>query len=147
MIDVWSSAGVRPPRPLAPADNVPYHIEEISFPRLRRDGFNPPNPMSVQESLASLLTQMVKLNAILYEIHTAIQVAAAAEAYEFHQHDAVGILTRKLDDWSRITVETCPWSMQEIGVCPYCSMSTVLCFGADPLHRHLCIDDVTRDSR
>ncbi|KAI1623355.1 fungal-specific transcription factor [Exophiala viscosa] len=66
MIDVWSSNGVRIPRALgATCSDVPHPMNEIIFHRLRRGDDS--EPLS-QESGSSLLTQMVKLNAILIDI-------------------------------------------------------------------------------
>ena len=45
--------------------------------QLRRTDFDMPSPTSMQESSASLLTQMVQLNAILVEIQTLNQLAAS----------------------------------------------------------------------
>ncbi|KAK6382131.1 hypothetical protein LTS17_004016 [Exophiala oligosperma] len=111
MIDVWSSNGVRIPRALTPRSEVPYPMEETVFLRLRRDGTTAPNDhlpdpttMQMQESESSLLTQMVKLNAILVEISTVNQMAAAAFAHspgvnDFNHQGAVEKLARSLDEW------------------------------------------------
>jgi hypothetical protein len=116
MIDVWSSNGVRIPRALGATNDsdVPYPMNEIIFHQLRRsdDGRNI-DPLSnttsatlTQESGSSLLTQMVKLNAILAEISSVNQTAAAA-SYG-HSPDYNGInhqvivdkLAQDLEGWA-----------------------------------------------
>lgn len=99
MIDVWSSNGVRVPRALTPRDNVTYPMEEIVFLDMRRENYDLPSPTMLTESAASLLTQMVKLNAILLEISQMNQAAASSGVYSFEFDTTVDLLTVKLDDW------------------------------------------------
>lgn len=99
MTDVWSSNGVRVPRALTPRDNVPLPMDEIVFLDMRRENFDLPSPTMLQESAASLLTQMVKLNAILLEISQMNAAAASTGVYSFEFDTTVDALTMKLDDW------------------------------------------------
>ncbi|KIW14590.1 hypothetical protein PV08_07374 [Exophiala spinifera] len=124
MIDVWSSNGLRLPRNLPPnnSDDVPYPIEETIFLRMRRrgrgrdddDGHDDPRGSSPPSTLiggrncsSSLLTQMVKLNAILVQISLLNQSAAAAAAASprfqhniiLNQQDTVDELSNALDKW------------------------------------------------
>lgn len=101
MIDVWSSNGIRLPRALTPRSDVPYPMEETIFLQLRREDMDLPSPNEMQESAASLLTQMVKLNAILVEISLLNQQAATAtaSAFDFNHQEAVEQLTTKLESW------------------------------------------------
>ncbi|KAK5465512.1 hypothetical protein LTS15_002075 [Exophiala xenobiotica] len=88
MIHVWSSNGVRIPRALGATNDsdLPYPMNEIILPQVRRsdDGqhidhlSNTTSATLTQESGSSLLTQMVKLNALLAEISSVNQTAAAA---------------------------------------------------------------------
>ncbi|KAK5046592.1 hypothetical protein LTR84_007353 [Exophiala bonariae] len=99
MIDVWSSNGIRLPRSLTPRNDVPYPMEETIFLQLRKEDFDLPSPNAMEESAASLLTQMVKLNAILVEISLLNQQAATTSAFDFNHQEAVEQLTGKLDAW------------------------------------------------
>lgn len=115
MIDVWSSNGVRIPRAISPRSDVPYPMEETVFLCLRRDSATSdlPSPTTMQESASSLLTQMVKLNAILVEISTVNQMAAAAFAHspgvDFNHQGAVEKLSLSLDEW----YESLPADLQD----------------------------------
>ncbi|KAJ9651398.1 hypothetical protein H2198_009313 [Neophaeococcomyces mojaviensis] len=99
MIDVWSSNGVRLPRSIVPRDDVPFPMEEVVFLEMRRENFDLPSPTMMQESAASLLTQMVKLNAILVEVGELNRAAAANQSFSFELYASVDSLTKKLDDW------------------------------------------------
>ncbi|OQV05348.1 Fungal specific transcription factor domain-containing protein [Cladophialophora immunda] len=99
MIDVWSSRGVRIPRMLTPRSDVPHPMEETVFHRLRPDGVDVPSPSNLQESSASLLTQMIKLNAILFEISTVNELAASTSHLDLRHQEAVDALTAKLEGW------------------------------------------------
>lgn len=99
MIDVWSSNGVRLPRAIVPRSDVPFPMEEVVFLEMRRENFDLPSPTIMQESVASLLTQMVKLNAILVDIGDLNQAAAANGAFTYDLNTNVDILTAKLEGW------------------------------------------------
>lgn len=99
MIDVWSSNGVRLPRSMVPRDDVSLPMEEIVFLEMRRENYDLPSPTMMQESAASLLTQMVKLNAILFEVGELNRAAAANQSFGFEFNNSVDILTAKLDLW------------------------------------------------
>jgi hypothetical protein len=99
MIDVWSSKGVNLPRNIHPRTDVPYPMEETVFLQLKREAFDLPSPTSMQESAASLLTQMVKLNAILVEIQNLNQMAASAPVFQHSHHELVADLTARLEGW------------------------------------------------
>lgn len=122
MIDVWSSNGVRIPRALSASteSDVPYPMNEIIFHQLRRDvddgrhsadhqlSTTKPSIPTQGSSESSLLTQMVKLNAILVDISTVNQMAAAASyghghspEYQDINHQAtVDRLGLKLEAWA-----------------------------------------------
>lgn len=101
MIDVWSTTGVGIPAQLPRNSNVQLPMDDLVFLKLtpldlekdlgRIDPF--PNPA------CSLITQMVKLNRILAEIHELNQEAAAGRADDKHLEEAVDSLTRKLNYW------------------------------------------------
>lgn len=99
MIDVWSSKGVGLPRSIHPRNDVPYPMEETVFLQLRREDFDLPSSISMQESAASLLTQMVKLNAILVEIQNLNQLAASYPVFQHSHHQIVDDLTARLEGW------------------------------------------------
>lgn len=103
MIDVWSSNGVGLPRSIKPRYDVPYPMDETSYLRMRRDNFDPPAATTVEESAASLLTQMVKLNAILFEVselnRTAISETYTRSMTAVELDAAVCALGQKLDEW------------------------------------------------
>ena len=110
MIDVWSSSGMRLPRNLSHRSDVPYPMEETIFLQLRREDLDLPSPdtmggstvaLFAQDSAASLLTQMVKLNAILVEITNLNKVAASSPTASFEPsyRDAVDDLSLKLEGW------------------------------------------------
>lgn len=99
MIDVWSSNGVRLPRSLVPRDDVPFPMEEVVFLEMKREDFDLPSPTMMEESVSSLLTQMVKLNAILLEIGELNKVAAANQHFTYEFNASVDHLTSKLDSW------------------------------------------------
>lgn len=109
MIDVWVSNGVRIPRALMHRDNVPYPMEETIFLQLRREDFDLPSPTAMQESQISLLTQMIKLNAILVEISTLNQRAAESQAFDINHNQIVDNLTLKLEGW----YENLPLELQD----------------------------------
>ena len=101
MIDVWSSNGMRLPRNLLSRPDVPLPMEETVFLQLRREDLDLPSPSYMEESAASLLTQMVKLNAILVEI-TALNISVAASpspTFDLSYRDAVDDLSLKLEGW------------------------------------------------
>lgn len=99
MIDVWSSNGVRLPRAIVPRDSVPLPMEETIYLQMRKEDMDVPSPTTVQESAGSLLTQMVKLNAILVEISHLIEVAAASPVFDPRQNQAVDNLGMRLEQW------------------------------------------------
>jgi hypothetical protein len=99
MIDVWSSKGVGIPRSIHPRSDVPYPMEETVFLQLRREDFDLPSPTMMQESAASLLTQMVKLNAILVEIQNLNQLAASYPIFQTGHNQTVDDLTQRLEGW------------------------------------------------
>lgn len=99
MIDVWSSNGVSLPRSMVARDNVPFPIEEIIFLQMKRENLDLPSPTTIPESMGSLLTQMVKLNAILLEVGELNRVAAANQSFSYEFNVSVDHLTAKLDDW------------------------------------------------
>lgn len=99
MIDVWSSNGVRLPRSMVPRDDVPFPMEEIVFLDMRRENYDLPSPTLMQESYASLLTQVVKLNAILVEIRELNRVVAANQFFHPALNASVDALTGKLEGW------------------------------------------------
>lgn len=99
MVDVWSSNGLRLPRAMVPRDNVPFPMEEVVFLEMRRENYDLPSPTMMEESTASLLTQMVKLNAILVEIGELNRAAATNQSFSYDFNIHVDHLTAKLDDW------------------------------------------------
>ena len=99
MVDVWSSRGVKIPRSLTPHSDVPYPMEETVFHQLSRQDLDLPSPTSMQESSASLLTQMIKLNAILFEISVVNEKAASTFQFDSDHQEAVDELTTRLEDW------------------------------------------------
>lgn len=99
MIDVWSSKGVGVPRSIHPRTDVPYPMEETVFLQLRREDFDLPSPTSMEESAASLLTQMVKLNAILVDIQNLNQLAASSPGFQPVHNEMVDQLTLRLEGW------------------------------------------------
>ena len=99
MVDVWSSRGVGVARALAPRPDITYPMEETVFHQLRRDEYDLPSPTSMQESSASLLTQMIKLNAILFEVSLLNERAAAEFQLGVDHHAAVENLTIQLETW------------------------------------------------
>jgi hypothetical protein len=103
MVDVWSSNGVGLPRSIKPRTDVPYPMEEVIYLRMRRANFDPPSNTTIEESSASLLTQMVKLNAILFEVselnRTAINDEFKPHMTAIELDAAVSALGHKLDDW------------------------------------------------
>ncbi|EXJ64319.1 hypothetical protein A1O7_00655 [Cladophialophora yegresii CBS 114405] len=99
MVDVWSSRGVGITRSLTPRSDVPYPMEETVFHRLSRQEFDLPSPTSMQESSASLLTQMIKLNAILFEVSLLNERAASELQLGAAHGAAVEALSAQLEDW------------------------------------------------
>ena len=103
MIDVWSSNGVRLPRSITPRHDVPWPIQEVVFLNMRREDLDPPSPTATQESEASLLAQMVKLNAILFEIsklnHIVISDTSNPQFTAFEFDASVETLDQRLEDW------------------------------------------------
>lgn len=99
MIDVWSSNGVHLPRSMAPRDNVAYPMEETAFLDMRREHYDLPSPPLFNESQTSLLTQMVKLNAILVEISDLNRAASQNTSFAYDYNSSVDLLTAKLDKW------------------------------------------------
>lgn len=101
MIETWSSNALSLPRNVHPRADVPFPMEETVFLELRRQDFDLPSPTAMEESTASLLTQMVKLNAILVEITNLNSFAASTpnSTYNFSYRDAVDTLTNKLESW------------------------------------------------
>ncbi|KAK5100614.1 hypothetical protein LTS08_005365 [Lithohypha guttulata] len=99
MIDVWSSNGVGLPRSMAPRDNVPYPVEETTFLEMRRDDCDLPSPTTMQQSTGSLLTQVIKLNAIFSEVSELNRGAVANQPFSFEFENSVNALTGKLEGW------------------------------------------------
>ena len=104
MVDVWSSNGVGLPRSIRSRHDVPYPMEEIVYLRMRREDYDAPSPTAMEESSASLLTQMVKLNAILFEVSELNRVAIMGDTFTpsmtaFEYDASVDRLGQKLDDW------------------------------------------------
>jgi hypothetical protein len=99
MIDVWSSRGVGVARALAPRNDIPFPMEETVFLQLSRQELDLPSPTSMQESSASLLTQMIKLNAILFEVSMLNEKAASEFQLGMDHYAAVEVLTAKLETW------------------------------------------------
>lgn len=103
MVDVWSSNGVGLPRSIVPRHDIPYPMDDSVFLDMRRSDPEPPALTTAEESSQSLLTQMVLLNAILYEISDLNKSIASDYAgtppsgYLFD--DRVDILGRKLHQW------------------------------------------------
>ena len=97
MVDVWSSAGVRLPRSIPNTGGAAYPMDENTFLQLRPGdcselslGYN---------SEYSLLTQMIKLNAILVKINAINEVAACTQAFDFINYTDVDAVSQELDDW------------------------------------------------
>lgn len=99
MIDVWSSNGVGLPRSMAPRDNVLYPVEETTFLEMRRDDCDLPSPTTMQQSTGSLLTQVIKLNAIFSEVSELNRGAVANQPFSFEFENSVNALTGKLEGW------------------------------------------------
>lgn len=103
MVDVWSSNGVGLPRSIRPRTDVAYPMDEITYLRMRRENFDPPAMTTAEESSASLLMQMVKLNAILFEVselnRAAISDTYAPQMSAVELDAAVYMIGQKLDDW------------------------------------------------
>jgi hypothetical protein len=113
MVDVWSSNGVGLPRTIKPRQDVPYPMEEANYLRMQRQNSEPPAITSPEESSASLLTQMVKLNAILCEVselnRTAVNNQGKPHMTAVELDAAVYALGQKLDDW----YENIPFEMKD----------------------------------
>jgi len=99
MIDVWSSNGVGLPRSMVPRDDVPFPMEETVFLGMGLEICDLPGPTVMQQSHASLLTQVVKLNAILIEIGELNRTAAASQSFSTSLNASVDALTDKLESW------------------------------------------------
>lgn len=99
MIDVWSSNGVSLPRSIIPRDNVHLPLEETVFLDMRRENYELPSTTLMQESYASLLAQVVKLNAVLVEIGELNRAAAASQPFKPSLNASVDALTGKLEGW------------------------------------------------
>jgi len=99
MVDVWSSNGVRLPRSMVPRDNVPYPMEETIFLEMMPNDCDLPSPTLMQQSAGSLLTQVVKLNAILFEVSELNRRAVASQPFSFESNTSVDALTGKLEGW------------------------------------------------
>jgi hypothetical protein len=99
MVDVWSSRGLGIQRALLPRINIPYTMEETVFHQLSRHDYDLPSPTSTQESTASLLTQMIKLNAILFEVSLLNEQASASHQLGLEHQAAVDELAGKLEAW------------------------------------------------
>lgn len=103
MVDVWSSNGVRLPRSIVPRDDVPYPMDESVYLDMRRCDPEPPVDTTPEKASQSLLTQMVQLNAVLYEISelnssiTSCFSERPTDCYGFDPR--VDVLGRKLDNW------------------------------------------------
>jgi hypothetical protein len=76
-------------------------MEETVFLQLRREDLDLPSPNAMEESAASLLTQMVKLNAILVEITNLNLMTATSptSTFDIAYSNAVDDLTIKLEGW------------------------------------------------
>ena len=101
MIDTWSSNGLRLPKLVSIRTDVPFPMEETVFLQLRREDLDLPSPTMMEESGASLLTQMVKLNAILVEITNLNRIVASSptSVFDLSYRDGVDELTLKLEGW------------------------------------------------
>jgi hypothetical protein len=103
MIDVWSSNGVGLPRSIKPRNDVPYPMDEATYLQMRRENFDPPGATTPEQSSASLITQMVKLNAILFEVselnRTSINENYTQRMSAAELDAAVYVIGQKLDQW------------------------------------------------
>jgi hypothetical protein len=101
MIETWSSNGLGLPRNIHPRESVPFPMEETVFLELRAQDSELPSPSAMEESTASLLTQMVKLNGLLVEITNLNSFAASTpnSTYNISYRDTVDALTNKLESW------------------------------------------------
>jgi hypothetical protein len=99
MVDVWSSRGLGIQRAILSRTDVPYPMEETVYHSLSRQEMDPFSPGSTQESTASLLTQMIKLNAILFEVSLVNERAASAQQLDADHQAAVETLTAQLQAW------------------------------------------------
>lgn len=103
MIDVWSSSGMRIPRSLAPRNDIFLPMEETKYLSLRRDSGRDFESTHASTEAPSLLAQMVKLNAILFEVNQLNERVATVgtpySEYESGHDDAVIDLDRRLDAW------------------------------------------------
>ncbi|KAJ9608211.1 hypothetical protein H2200_007199 [Cladophialophora chaetospira] len=125
MVDVWSSRGVGVARSLAPRSDVAYPMEETVFHQLRREQLDLPSPTSMEESSASLLTQMIKLNAILFEVSLLNERAASEFQLGEEHHAAVEALTIQLDTW----YENLPIGLQDT----HANLSRYAALGLGPM--------------
>lgn len=103
MVDVWSSNGVRLPRSIVPRDDVAYPMDESVYLNMRRSDREPLARTTAEESSQSLLTQMVQLNAVLYEIgelnRSITSGFAGTPTSDYGFDPRVDVLGRKLDNW------------------------------------------------
>ena len=110
MIDVWCSAGVRLPRSIPSPENAPLPMDEFTFLQLRAGdrtdlglGYN---------ADYSLLTQMIRLNAILADINAINEEAASTQVYGFHDYSKVDAAAQRLDNW----VNSIPEELQDTDI-------------------------------
>lgn len=97
MIDVWSSAGVRLPRLLAPRDGVPLPMDEVVFLGMSREnGFN--NTIQTARK-SSLLAEMVRLNHILQQINDFNIRVAESQLNSVAIFSDLENLSSQLDRW------------------------------------------------
>ena len=99
MIDVWSSAGVRLPRSLSlSSEDAPLPMDETTFLLLRPDDDQVTLPLGYN-SEHSLLSQMIKLNAILVEVNTVNEQATSHDAHDFHDYERIELISQELEAW------------------------------------------------
>lgn len=103
MVDVWSSNGVRLPRSMVPRQDVAYPMDESVYLNMRQSDYEPVATTTAEESSQSLLTQMVLLNAVLYEISELNSSIASdftgTPASDYGFDPRVDVLGRKLENW------------------------------------------------
>ena len=97
MIDVWSSAGVRLPRSIPSPANAPLPMDDYAFLQLRLDDCTEFGLGHGSEH--SLLTQMIHLNSILFEINAINELATSKEAMDSRHYSEVDAVSRKLEGW------------------------------------------------
>ncbi len=98
--DTWSSTALGLPRAIQPRYDIPMPMDERVFAAL--EPTEPPVPQQAlpgSELSASLIAQMIKLNAILFDINTFNTKAVSGMLEEASVRESVAGLSAALDSW------------------------------------------------